>query len=337
MDEPLQVGLIGAGANSRLRHIPGFQAIDGVEVVAVANRSRASAESVAREFGIPLASDDWRELIEDPQIGAICIGTWPVLHREATVAALRAGKHVLCEARMARDLAEARDMAACAAEFPHLVAQLVPSPFTLGVDEWIAGLVEGRIFGELLEIRARFLNGTLRDPQAPLTWRLDPTLSGKNTMVLGILHEAILRWIPDRQWEVKASAGWGSTRRPDADGRLRETVLPESLQIAARSPSGLRLLYDLGQLHAGEPIQTIELNGTQGGLCLDLARGDATLFLDDAPSEHHKIADAWDVEGEFVRSIRRGTPVTRTSFPDGLHYMTFTEEVWNAWNQPSNL
>ena len=65
---PIRIGVVGAGANTRDRHIPGFKAIDGVEIVAVANRSRESGERVARQFDIPRVFDTWQQLIEDDSI-----------------------------------------------------------------------------------------------------------------------------------------------------------------------------------------------------------------------------------------------------------------------------
>ena len=128
MTQPLRIGIIGAGNNTRARHIPGFKAIIGVEVVAVCNRSRKSGERVAAEFGIPKVAVSWQEIIESPDIDAVCIGTWPNLHAKITVAALRAGKHVLTEARMARNMAEAELMVAEAKLRPALVTQIVPAP-----------------------------------------------------------------------------------------------------------------------------------------------------------------------------------------------------------------
>lgn len=101
MSDRIRVGFVGAGENTRVRHIPGFRKIDGVSLAGVVNRSRESSERVAREFGIPRVYDKWEDLVADPEIDAVCIGTWPYLHCPVTVAALDAGKHVLCEARMA--------------------------------------------------------------------------------------------------------------------------------------------------------------------------------------------------------------------------------------------
>ena len=111
--ESVRVGLIGAGRNTRDRHIPGFQSVPGVEIGAVANRSRASGQRVADAFNIPTVYDDWEELLDDESLDAVCIGTWPYMHRTLTLAALASGKHVLCEARMAMNAREAHEMLEC--------------------------------------------------------------------------------------------------------------------------------------------------------------------------------------------------------------------------------
>src|SRR2546427_2661572 len=109
-ERTIRVGFVGAGKNTRSRHIPGFQKLPGVELIAVANRSRESGERVAREFGIARVHDDWRDVVRAPDVDAVCIGTWPYMHGPVTLAALEHGKHVLCEARMAMDSAEGRRM-----------------------------------------------------------------------------------------------------------------------------------------------------------------------------------------------------------------------------------
>src|SRR5262245_40336887 len=131
MPEPLRIGLIGAGANTRLRHIPGLRAIAGVELLTVCNRRPESTEAVAREFGIPRTHRHWEEVVADPDVDAVVIGTWPYLHCSITLAALEAGKHVLTEARLSMDAAEAHRMLQAARENPKLVTQVVPSPFGL--------------------------------------------------------------------------------------------------------------------------------------------------------------------------------------------------------------
>ena len=130
-DKVIRVGFVGAGANSRKHHIPKLAAQPGVELMAVANRTKASGEQIAKEFGIARVYGDWRELVRAPDIDAVCIGTWPNTHCEITRAVLAEGKHVLCEARMAMNAAEARSMLEAARRAPRLIKQLVPAPNTL--------------------------------------------------------------------------------------------------------------------------------------------------------------------------------------------------------------
>ena len=96
--DTIKVGVIGAGGNTTSRHIPGLQAIEGVEVVGVCNRSQESSQRVADQFGIPKTYGNWQDAIADGDTNAIVIGTWPYMHCRATIAALEADKHVMCEA-----------------------------------------------------------------------------------------------------------------------------------------------------------------------------------------------------------------------------------------------
>ena len=138
----LRMGLVGAGANMRARHIPGLRALPGVEIVSVCNRRPSSTAATAREFGIRRTFAHWQDLVADPDIDAVVIGTWPYLHCPITLAALEAGKHVLTEARMALNAAEAHRMLAASRRYPRLVTQVVPSPY---------GLKGQRVMEELIE------------------------------------------------------------------------------------------------------------------------------------------------------------------------------------------
>ena len=68
MTKRIRIGLIGAGANTRSRHIPGLLAIEGVEIAAVCNRRRESTQAVAREFNVPRLYDTWEQLVADPEL-----------------------------------------------------------------------------------------------------------------------------------------------------------------------------------------------------------------------------------------------------------------------------
>jgi predicted dehydrogenase len=195
MTVPVRVGFVGAGGNTRSRHIPGLQAIPGVELVSVSNRSRESSQRVADAFNIPKVYDDWHALIAADDIDAVVIGTWPYMHRELTCAALAAGKHVMCEARMAMNAAEAHAMLAASQAHPNLVAQIVPSPFTFRVDRTIQDLLADGYLGELYAMTVRGVSSAFADSGAPLHWRQRQDLSGYNILTMGIWYEASMRWV----------------------------------------------------------------------------------------------------------------------------------------------
>src|SRR2546423_613519 len=152
MPTPLRIGLIGAGANTRSRHIPGLQALPDVSLVAVCNRRPESTEAVAREYQVPRRYAHWEEVIADRDVDAVVIGTWPYLHCPITLAALQAGKHVLTEARMSLNAAEAHQMLAASRRHPNLVCQIVPSPYGLRGHAVMVELIRAGSLGELREV-----------------------------------------------------------------------------------------------------------------------------------------------------------------------------------------
>jgi predicted dehydrogenase len=157
--ERVRVGLIGAGTNVRNVQIPGFLGIPECEILAVANRSLESSQRVADAFGIPRAYSHWGELLEDRDVDAVLIGTWPYMHRTLTLAALESGKHVLCQGRMANTAAEAREMLDASLRNPHLVSQLVPTSTSYRLDNVLGGLISEAYAGEILSVEVQRLQG----------------------------------------------------------------------------------------------------------------------------------------------------------------------------------
>ena len=94
--------------------LPALASAEGCEVVAIASRDRARAEAAAREHGIARVHDSYEELLADPEVDAVYVPLVNSLHRDWTLRALVAGKHVLCEKPLALSAAEAEEMAAAA-------------------------------------------------------------------------------------------------------------------------------------------------------------------------------------------------------------------------------
>ena len=337
-DTAVRIGIVGAGANTRARHIPGFQAIPGVQIVTVCNRSRESSQRVADEFGIPAVADHWYEVVSSPDVDAVMVGTWPYLHAEVSIAALSNGKHVLTEARMARTHEEAQRMLASARDHPDQVAQVVPAPMSLDADEAAIDIIQSGRLGEVREVVATSATGAGADATTPRHWRQDRQFSGQNILALGILHEIVLRWLDtDPEWII-ADAEVFVKERPEPDsGEIASVEVPDSLSILGRFPSGARLMYHLSGVQAGGADNAIRINGTDACLRLDLATGG--LCLTPVASQQEAAVEipedkrrGWRVEADFVDSIREGTPVKLTSFELGARYMQFIAAVWESWD-----
>jgi predicted dehydrogenase len=323
---------VGAGANTRKHHIPKLKAQPGVELVAVANRSKESGERVAKEFGIARVHDDWRQVVEAGDVDAVCIGTWPYMHRELTVAALAAGKHVLCEARMAMNAAEGRQMLEASRKAPQLVAQLVPAPHTLEVDSTVKRLLAEGYAGQVhaVEVQAT-QQARFADLGEAMHWRQDIRLSGNNVMNMGIWYEAMMRWLgPARR--VMTMTKIAVPRRKDETGAWQEVKVPDHVDILVTFKSGAVGHLRFSSLTVLAPPPEAWIFGSAGTLRIepDAKRLTGGRQGDKALAEIVIPADqriGWRVEEEFVNAVRGREKITHTNFEDGVRYMEFTDAV----------
>jgi predicted dehydrogenase len=330
--DKIRVGVIGAGTNTKLRHIPGLLAIDGVSVDVVCNRSEQSSKQAASAFGIRRIAADWKSIVADDSIDAICIGTWPYLHAEISIAALNAGKHVLTEARMAMNAIEAQAMLDASRANPSLVAQVVASPFSLKWDTTIAEILRSGLIGDLREIRSIKTLPMNVDSNSPLNWRQNIEYSGNNAMMLGIYYEPVQRWLREEPTRVWASGRiFTETRLNPETGDSHRVRIPETLDYVAEYVGGLRFSGHMTGLELGSGRDEYAICGSRGTLRLDLQAGELYQTLLGEEEVHlepkPEAVGAWNVEADFIDSIRSGKPVTLTSFEDGLNYMRFTDAV----------
>ena len=110
---PIRVGIIGTGFGAAVQ-LPGFQCVDGVEVVAVVSGRLDRARAVAAEHGVPHAFTDYREMLRAVPLDLVSVTAPPYLHYEMTLAAFAAGAHVLCEKPLAMNTQQAKEMFAAA-------------------------------------------------------------------------------------------------------------------------------------------------------------------------------------------------------------------------------
>lgn len=328
------IGFIGAGGIARQRHLPGLQRAGGVEFVAVANRRRETAEVIAHEYGFEMVLNDWRAVLDRPDVDAVFIAAPPYLHAEATIAALDAGKHVFCQARMARTYAEAKQMYE-RSQRTDRVTMLCPPPHAMAGDYFVKQLIADGFFDQVYDIHVHMLAAPYADPDAPLHWRQDSAISGFNTLMLGMYCEVLHRWFGWQQ-RVQAivKAHIPTRRRPDT-GEVVPVEIADSLAIASEFENGaLAAWHCSGVTRHGAP-NMIEIYGSAGSLrynidtdeILAAHAGDAGLTPLAIPADKRR---EWLAEAEFLNAIRTGDRAVSPSFTEGIKYIEFTEAVYRS-------
>ena len=326
----IRVGIIGAGANVRNVQLAGFRAIAECEVAAVANRTLQSSQRVASEFGIPKAYGSWQELLADDEIDAVLIGTWPYMHRDLTLASLESGKHVMCQARMANNTEEAREMLAASLRYPDLISQLVPTSTSYVIDNVVQRLVSESYLGDVLSVEIQRLRRTFVENPAELDWRHDVEFSGVNTLNLGSTYESMMRWLgPGNQ--VMAQTKTHVAKRLNRDGQSVDVEIPDHVDV----------IYELAnsaQVH----MRFSETTGLSSGNQTWIHGSDGTIFVDNrqnvfvgrrgdnelSPLPNPVQEQAYyRVEEEFINAILGREEISLNSFATGVQYMEWTEAV----------
>src|SRR5262245_16622764 len=326
--ERLGIGMVGAGQIARDRHVPGFRRIPGVELVGVVNRSPESSRRAAEEHGFRRTYAHWRDLLADGDVDAVVIGTWPYLHAPITLAALEAGKHVLTQARMAMDGEQAGAMLAASLAHPELVAMVVPSPFSIWADRTIDRLLREDAVGELRSVRVLWSESW--GSGSRLHWRQQVELSGSNVMSLGIVYEAMARWL-GQAVGVQAMAHVFNPVKERPDGSRAPVSVPDHLCLLAEFPGPVFATLEMSSGVAFEE-RVVDLRGTGGILRVGFSPRRMELATDAAegyrpveipPADRRE----WRVEQEFVDAIRGEGQVELTDFATAAAYMAFTDAV----------
>jgi len=331
--QPIRVGLIGAGANARAVHIPGFQRIPECQITAVANRSMESSRRVTDEFNIPRAYAGWRDLLDDDSIDAVCIGTWPYMHRTLTVAALESGKHVLCQARMANTAQEARDMLDASLRHPELISQLVPTSQTYRIDNVLKRMINDGFLGEILSVELQRLQTRFPTVDGDLDWRHDVAFSGYNTLNIGASYEAMMRWL-GRSNRVMAMSKVHVPYRRNGSGDLTSVGVADHVDILFELAGGAQVHMRASETTGLSTGNHTWIYGSEGTIHVDRRqnvfagrRGDSELAQVPNPREAQAY---YRVEEEFINAIRGIERITMAPFETGVHYMEWTEAVYRS-------
>jgi len=327
----LRIGFVGAGGIVRSRHFPNLQKIEGLEFVSVCNSSQDSSERTSQDLGIPIVYSNWNDLVLSNNIDAVWIGTWPYLHYPVTLESLKAGKHVFCQARMAMNFSEARQMLDFAKQSGK-VTMLCPPPMGMKGDFVVRQLIEDGVLGEIYSLHFRDLSPSFLNPGDAIHWRQRSELSGFNTLTVGIYIEIIHRWFGYAK-NVAAEAKTFITKRPMSAGGSAPVTRPDVVLALTEMENGALMRWEWSALAGCEPVSVLEAYGSKAAVRYDFRSDEIYLCKDrknwellPIPPERERI---WTVERDFIDAIREGKEV-HPNFEDGVKYMELTEALFRS-------
>jgi predicted dehydrogenase len=303
------------------------------KMAVLCGRDAAAVRTAAVRLGWAAAETDWRALIKRDDVDLVDVCTPGDLHAEVAIAALEAGKHVLCEKPLANTLAEAEAMAAAAERAASRGVRAMTGFNYRRVPAVALArqlVTDGRI-GQIRHVRASYLQDWLVDPAFPLTWRLQRERAGSGA--LGDLGAHIVDLAQYLTGELiagvaAATATFVATRPlPEAAGgapRSGPVTVDDAVLFTARTGSDALASFEATRFATGRKNQLrIELNGDRGSLAFDLERLNELQFYDRADES---------AEAGFRRILvtEPGHPYLSAWWPPG-HVLgwehTFTNQV----------
>jgi len=199
--EYLNVGIIGAGGISEC-HTEGYKNTGNVKVTAVCDINEQRAKAYAEKYDIPHVFTDYREMLKIDKLDAVSVTTWNNGHAPISVAALKAGKHVLCEKPLAMNTVEAKQMADTAKETGKLLMVGFVRRFEDNV-KYLKNAIESGYFGRVYYVKT----GYIRKWGNPGGWFSDKKRSGGGPVIdLGVHVIDLVRYINGKPKAVSVMA-----------------------------------------------------------------------------------------------------------------------------------
>ncbi|HYH25119.1 MAG TPA: Gfo/Idh/MocA family oxidoreductase [Blastococcus sp.] len=298
---PLGVGLIGyafmgAAHSHAWRTAPRFFDLPLEPRLAVlAGRDQAAVTDAAGRLGWAATETDWRRVVERDDVDVVDICTPGDTHAEIAIAALEAGKHVLCEKPLANSVAEAEAMAEAAARAATAgVRSMVGFTYrrvpAIGLARQLVS--EGRI-GEIRHVRAQYLQDWIADPEAPMSWRLEKDKAGSGALgdigahivdltqhITGQAITGVSGMLQTFVGERPLASAGGALSGVGGTG-VGQVTVDDAAAFLARFDGGAFGVFEATRFATGRKNAIrIEINGSAGSLAFDFEDMNVLHFLD---------------------------------------------------------
>src|SRR5215213_7176992 len=276
----LGVGLVGykfmgRAHSNAYRQVAHFFDVDPrPRMIAICGRDESGVKEAAENLGWEGYETDYHALVERPDIQLVDVSTPGATHKDVVLAALAAGKHVMCEKPLANNLAEAREM-----------------------------LEAARKSGAIAEVRhwrAVYLQDWITDPNFPLVWRMKKELAGSGALgdiaahitdlglyLVGPISEVVgmmSTFIKERP--VATESGGGAGLAAESGTEMGEVTVDDATTFLARFEGGASGTFEATRLAPGRRnYNSFEVNGSKGSIAFNLERmNELQVYFEDDPA-----------------------------------------------------
>ncbi len=264
----VKVAIIGTGWGTRIQ-VPAFRHV-GVEVVGLWARSEEKAKQTASEHSIPFATSDYKALLARKEIDLVSVVTPPHLHADIAIAALEAGKHVLCEKPTAFNAKEAQAMFDAAKKHPKSIAlidhELRFNPTRQKMKKLIA---EGYV-GDVYHVESTVLSATMLNPKRLWNWWMEKDKGGGLWGAAGSHAIDALTWLLGRRViSIDATLRTFIKERLDAQGKMRMTTSDDYCLAKMKFEGDISGTMQLSAVTTGVSGNRVLVVGSKGSLLFE--------------------------------------------------------------------
>jgi len=319
------VGLVGYKFMGRVhsnayRQVVRFFGVDPTpRLRALCGRNERAVRAAAASLGWEDYETDYARMLEREDVGLVDISSSGDTHHEFALAALEAGKHVLCEKPLANTLSEAREMVE-AAERSGTVSMVCHNYRRVPAVQLAKRLLDEGRLGKIRHWRAVYLQDWLLDPNAPMSWRLRKETGGAGPLAdLGSHLVDLAHFLVGPVTEVIGTAETFIKERPleGTDGEVGEmdrVTVNDAAAFLARFENGAIGTFEISPMIPGRKAkESFEINGSEGSLIFDLERmNELQVYFEEDPPEasgfrtvlvtepEHPYMEGWWPPGHIV-------------------------------------
>lgn len=342
----IQVGVIGTGFGGFV-HVPAFTHCEGAQVKILCGRNQAKTETVAKKYAVKNRTNRYQDILEDKDITLVTIATPPQTHKELILAAIAAGKHVLCEKPMVLNIEEASEIGQACQGKKNIYAVSHQMRFHLN-HQTVKNIIDHGDLGRILHVNLVYNTANRVDRDSPWDWWSDADQGGGELNAIGSHQIDLLRW-----WfgEVKAVSGnlqtWTKERK-DLTGTLKAVTSDDVASFEMIFENGILATCVVSSVALGWKGFGIQIYGEKAALFID-GEDQLTMFRSTSATHDIAIKDPYLTVGwvsgsiwrasfgrmarALVESIRSNQAYLGATFEDGLQIQKIIDAIRKSHDQ----